>query len=233
MTAEWTYGAVAFIDVLGFSNFVASDAASLTPQHLDRLRGALQEVRSESANLDIRAFSDSIVIASELSSTQVVHLMRSVIKLQRKFIRSGVLIRGAVAFGKHFADVDFVYSEALIRAYTEERDEARFPRVLVNSDLLDWLEHDPATTQEVKQTIRPLLLADRDNKTFLNYLTVDDLQCHLDLLHSYSAADATPSVLEKIQWLAEYHNYIAIKSDSELPFKGPLLNGFREHHATP
>jgi hypothetical protein len=233
VATKWDYGVVAFIDVLGFSSLVAADAASLEPSHLDRLRTSLQEVKAAAVDLDIRAFSDSIVISSALTSANVTNLLQSVLNLQRIFVRRSVLVRGAIAFGKHFADLDLIYSEALIRAYQEERDHARFPRILVNKDLLDWLMHDAGTTEEIKTAVNLLLLTDRDNRVFLNYLSVGALESHLKLLNGYDTGAATASVLEKIQWLAEYHNYVAGKAGSTFSCDGPLLRGFRPHTAAP
>ncbi|MCH7345563.1 hypothetical protein LZ017_19505 [Pelomonas sp. CA6] len=233
MSIEWSYGAVAFIDVLGFSAFVESDAKSIAPVHLPRLSAVLARVREASPDLDVRAFSDSITITAPLESAKVANLLKSVVELQRLFIEGGVLVRGGVAFGKHFADESLVFSEALIRAYVLERDQARFPRILVAADLLDWYFHDPATTAELAAEAHSLLLTDRDNFTFLDYLHSATLKPHLDAIQAYKIANSTPSVLEKVQWLCQYHNFRAAASGSEHVYSGPMVDGFRQHVILP
>lgn len=228
MAINWEYSVVAFLDVLGFSNFVESDAKSLHPAHLDQLLNCIKQVKAASKDLDVRAFSDSIVISASLTSKNVATLLHNVANLQRIFIRSGVLVRGAIAFGKHFADENLIYSEALISAYVEERDDARFPRILVNKNLLDWFMNNAETDSVLKSAVAPILLTDRDGRVFLNYLDTDSLQSQLKVLKSYQVQNVSPTVLEKIQWLAEYHNYVAAELDATSIFDGAMLQGFRK-----
>lgn len=229
MPTQWEYGAVAFLDVLGFAHFVEADAASASPRHLDRLLDCLAEVRATTAagRLDLRSFSDSIVISANLTAEATSNLLLSVVGLQRIFIRRAVLVRGAVAFGKHYSDSESVYSEALVRAYTLERKSARFPRVVVDANLLDCFMNDSDCTAELREQVIPLLLHDRDGQTFCHYLTATLLEAHADLVTSYESNRITPSVLEKVQWLAAYHNYVADSIQSPIRIDGPLVAGFQ------
>lgn len=68
---NWSYSAVAFIDVLGFSSFVEADARSVEPARLLKLQGLLAGVKSSATELDVRAFSDSITISAPLESSAV------------------------------------------------------------------------------------------------------------------------------------------------------------------
>lgn len=233
MEENWSYGAVAFIDVLGFSALVSSDSKSIQPMYLNKLRGLLGKVKEASPDLDVRAFSDCITIAAPLTSDRVALLLESVISLQRLLVGGGVLVRGGVAFGKHFADDTLIYSEALIRAYLLERDKARFPRVLVDPDLLDWYFHNEETTPEGVDMVKASLLTDRDNQVFLNYLQPSVLEEHLTIIKTYKVDNATPSVLEKVQWLGQYHNHIAKSAGSQHVFSGQMLDGFREVVVSP
>src|SRR6266571_1072790 len=187
MPTAWNYGVVAFIDVLGFANFVEQDASSLTPTHLENFLECLKEARASTPveHLDVRAFSDSIIISTGLSSVEVTELLVAAVTLQRIFIKRGVLIRGAVAFGKHYSDRDLIYSEALVRAYRREREMARFPRILIDTDLLDWYLHDPGTSADLSGKSLLLMLRDRDNQIFLHYLDDGSAAAHRDLLRSY------------------------------------------------
>ena len=226
---EWTYGVVAFLDVLGFASFVNEDAQRSDPHHLTRLLKSFEEVRNRTPikKLDLRSFSDSITIAGELSGTGVVDVVDAVVGLQRALIRHGVLVRGGVALGKHYADESLVYSEALVRAFRLERDRARFPRVIVDDDLFDWFVNDKQTDPGIRGIATALMLRDSDDEVLLNYLDKDLLAAHKKLLDGYSRPNLSASVLEKVQWLAGYHNYVATPIDSALTFAGEILPGFR------
>src|SRR5690606_32881636 len=169
------------------------------------------EARSNTpvTELDLRSFSDSIVLSAPLVPDAVVKLVLSVVGLQRIFTRRSVLVRGGIAMGKHFADQDSIYSEALVRAYRLEHEHARFPRIIYDIDLLDWFMNDEACSQESKAKVAELLLRDRDGKIFSHYLCPDLIAVHADLISSYQSQKVTASVLEKVQWLASYHNHAA------------------------
>lgn len=226
---DWTYGVVAFLDVLGFSSFVAADAKSTKPKYLERIISSIQSAKSSehAKGLDVRAFSDSIVISTELTPVSVCSLFLALIELQRLFLAQEVLIRGGVAFGKHHSRPDAIYSEALITACELERDKARFPRILIDADLLDWVQNDPFSTPELASKINLCLLRDRDNLVFLDYLGVEILDVHIELLKSYNVEGVTASVLEKLQWLAGYHNYKAGLCGRNWLADGSLVVPFR------
>lgn len=222
----WDYGIVAFLDLLGFSHFVESDAASVEPTNLKKIARCLREVRrtTPAATWQMRTFSDSVMLYSRLGTTEVMDILSAVLTLQRVFLRSGLLVRGGIAFGKHYSDEEITYSQALVAAYRIERDHARFPRVLVQHDLLSWFTEQPRGEVE---GLASLLLRDRDDEVFVHYLDEESLEAHAELLLQYEAARLTASVLEKAQWLAAYHNYVATPSGKHSMVDSPLVAGFR------
>ncbi len=228
MAVSWEYGAVAFLDILGFAGFVEGDAESVSPKHLERLLNCLAEVRSttEASLFNLRSFSDSIVLAADLAPEPVIRLLVSVVGLQRTFINRGVLVRGGIALGKHYADAESVYSQALVRAFRLEHDNARFPRILLDDNLLDWLMNDEECTSELREQLSSLLLRDRDGQIFISYLDGALIESHANLIDSYNGQRMTASVLDKVQWLARYHNYVAESLGHDLLIDGPLVAGF-------
>lgn len=229
MDMKWDFGAVAFLDILGFSSFIDQDAKSVLPIHLERIRESIAEAKAEeiAKHLELRAFSDSIILSTDLSTNSVLNLFHAVVRLQQKFISRGVLVRGGVAFGKHYADSDLIYSEGLVAAYKLERDTARFPRVVASVDILDWLLNHKDVTEKIKEEIHGILLKDRDGLVFLNYMEPNLLPAHLKLLNSYNAIDLTASVLEKLRWLADFHNFYAKGCNPDLIFDGAGTENFR------
>ncbi len=233
MNESWSFGVVAFIDILGFSAIVEADAKTSKPAKLWTIHQLLANVKDTAPMLEVRAFSDSITISAKLDSEMVKQLIVSVADLQRRFTSSGVLVRGGIAFGKHFADSTLIYSEAMIRAYLLERDKARFPRVLISNDLLDWYFHNSATNDDDAKTVDSVILTDRDDYVFVDYLDAGSLETHLSMINTYNITKASPSVLEKVQWLCQYHNFKAEKFENENVYVGAMLNGFRSHAISP
>jgi len=233
MNGSWSFGVVAFIDILGFSAIVEADARVSKPTKLWAIHELLANVQDTAPMLDVRAFSDSITISAHLDSAMVTQLLVSVVDLQRKFTSNGVLVRGGIAFGKHFSDATLIYSEAMIRAYLLERDKARFPRVLIDKDLLDWYFHNLNTQARDAKVVESIILTDRDDYVFVDYLDTHSLETHLHTINAYDVKKATPSVLEKVQWLCHYHNFKAEKCASQCVYVGSMLNGFRSHAVQP
>lgn len=229
MSASWDYGAVALLDILGFSSLVESDARSSRPKQLERLLGCMRDVKSSTPkeSIDVRSFSDSIILSSPLTSKNVGDLIFSVCRLQRTFVKNGFLIRGAIAYGKHYLDDDSVYSEALIRAYKLERDHVRFPRVVVEGDLIDWYSNDPCTNISEKARIVSTLLRDRDGQVFIDYFEPDDAERHLQVIEERASGGLSASVVEKFQWLAAYHNHKCSELGIGKGITGHLVDGFK------
>lgn len=206
---DWEYGAVSFIDILGFSSIVGDDARKLNPKNLERINDGLNEVRqtSRDSNVEIILFSDSIVLSTRLENSSIVNMLEDSIAVQRSLITRGILTRGGIAFGKHYQDEKTLYSEALIKAYNIETKYAKFPRIVIDSDLLDWITNDNDTTTEQAQKICDLSICDKDGYSFLDYLSPDLLECSLQILNSSHSSITNPSILEKYHWLDSYHNY--------------------------
>ncbi|MGC4070158.1 MAG: hypothetical protein QM784_36970 [Polyangiaceae bacterium] len=223
----WDYGIVAFLDVLGFSHLVETDAACPEPLHLRRIVRCLRSVSSTSTGLlgDIQTFSDSIILAAPLGVRELVEVVSVVRALQRVFINNNLLLRGAIAFGKHFGGTGITYSQALVAAYHLERDQARFPRVLLQHDLLSWFAEQ--SKGECAQ-LECMLLLDRDERVFVHYLDLELLPAHATLLSTYERGQLSASVLEKAQWLAAYHNHVAPADGSHSLSDSRLVAGFRK-----
>lgn len=215
---NWDYGVVSFIDILGFSSIVENDARKLDPKNLERINDGLNEVRETSKDygVEIILFSDSIVLSTKLENKSIINIIRSSIAVQKSLISRSILTRGGIAFGKHYQDEKTLYSEALIKAYNIETKLAKFPRIVVENDLLDWLKNDSDTTQEQLKEIHESSLCDKDGGVFLDYLSADLLEYSLQILNSNNRTIKSPNILEKYQWLDSYHNYKSTIYDANL-----------------
>lgn len=199
---------VCFLDVLGFANMVQQDVSSDVPKHADKLRNVVTGIRwsANEAAFEVHQFSDSIVIAASYSPAAVVQLVALVSESQFMSVERQVLLRGGIALGRHFFDDGFLYSEALVAAYRIEVDRARYPRVIVDENVIALVR---GTEQALVPELETLLLRDRDNAVFVDYIDHRDIAAHEEALKQLiAAADLNDvSVFEKYDWLVRYHNF--------------------------
>jgi hypothetical protein len=213
------YAALAFLDFLGFRQMVEYDAQAEEPVYLPKILDALDEMehRAEGSDLAVTQFSDSVVLSSPFTPAAVARLIVVVRDLQRLLVERGILIRGGLAFGRHYEAGGRLFSKALVTAYELESARARFPRVLADPNLLDWcLNHDD-TDAALRDTITGQLLSDRDGEVFVHYLDADRLDAHAQLTRAtLSAGEAgNASVLAKAHWLIDYHEHVARALDRD------------------
>lgn len=223
------YSVVAFLDVLGFSAMVERDSTAIEPQYLPMFVEVFGEVAKEAReDISLRMFSDSIVIEACLSPPNVVRILQVVSELQRRFLERHILLRGGIAFGKHFMDDYVTFSQALVAAYGIESRIARFPRVVVGDDLLNYTWHHSDATPELHEKLRELLTIDRDSAAFVNYLSDDFLQVFRSHVEYCIEAEPHPheTVLEKMRWLLDYYNFQANRSERGLIESARFTNGF-------
>lgn len=226
---QMDYSVLAFLDVLGFSAMVERDSRSTNPKFLPVFVEIFGEIATEAkGEISLRMFSDSIVIEATLSPNNVIKLIDVVGELQQRFLERHILLRGGVAFGKHFKNDYVTFSQALVSAYSIESRIARFPRVVVSDDLLNYAWHHADTTAQLHDDLRRLLMVDRDNVKFVNYLSEDSLQSHRNHVESCIHAEPHPheTVLEKMQWLLDYYNFQADQAGKNLIESDHFTNGF-------
>lgn len=205
----WEYGVVGFVDILGFSNLVENDARKLIPENLQRIMLGLLEAKQggDEESINILSFSDTIILSCELNGNKALNLLKKAAQIQKTLLKQKILTRGGIAFGKHFQNTNTLFSEALIKAYKIETIRAKFPRIVIDKDLIDWVVNDEDTTHEQKIEIASIMLADKDAEFFLDYLSQSSIPDSLNFLNGLMPNKITASVLEKYQWLNTYHNY--------------------------
>ena len=144
--------ALAFIDILGFKYLMRNPEAiktviSIIEKELKNTRSGLTGRKAKYFKSTI--FSDSIIISSKLTgnlenirSTYKL-LCQVVAEIQIKLICKGVWVRGGIShgtlqFSKNENDT-IIYGEALVKAYNIETNSAIFPRVIIDSDIIEFL----------------------------------------------------------------------------------------------
>jgi hypothetical protein len=203
---------VCFLDVLGFARMVEVDASLDSPLYAANLEGVVSAIRGRAAKagFEVHQFSDSIVIATTYSAAIVSCLVSVVCESQYLAVERHILLRGGIALGQYTFSNGFLYSEALVAAYRLEVQKARYPRVIVDENVVTLLRGtEPAALPQIKGSV----LRDRDGALFLDYLAGQDLTQHeaavRKLMTDSDLSDV--GIFEKYDWLVRYHNYVGAK----------------------
>jgi hypothetical protein len=207
MSIIFKYHYVAFLDILGFSDMVEKDcsgpsaAAVFLPKLHTVHKMALAHAR-KFVGAKVTQFSDSIILALPYNPAEFSAVVDRVAILQQALLQDGILSRGGLSYGKHYSDEEFIFSDALIRAYKIERDRALFPRVVVDDDLLDLLSPLPDNP-------KPALVREADGACFVDYL-LSMKPDEARIAVSYATANWLKTkvrVREKMRWLRDYAAY--------------------------
>jgi hypothetical protein len=169
---------VLFADFLGFKNVVHSTQND--PLALLKLIEALEEISRIEAFGDFKTerfsqFSDSVVLSYEIKEQSAVYWMISTMALAViELANRGYLVRGAITYGDLYHTQKHVVGPALVRAYEMESEKAKYPRVIVDSSVLELARkyrqknHEP---NEEEAYIRNHLEQDSDGWLWIDYLS--------------------------------------------------------------
>lgn len=233
----------AFVDVLGFSEIIAGIGRG--DVDVWEIRNLLDKVHtrdnsaSATADKTLRAqsISDGVCLSTAVTADGLRELLFSLEQLTTGLLAEGYFIRGGVVRGRIYHDKNMVFGDALVRAYRIESLIAKYPRIVIESDVAKEairIAHDqPDRTEYVKQA--------SDGPYFLHVLRLIDVVLRgdkddrLGLLSTYNgmaemiqarlnAAVDRPRHYEKVHWFADYWNGVAFATHGRVPtIKGPGL----------
>ncbi|MEW6199130.1 MAG: hypothetical protein AB1601_10790 [Planctomycetota bacterium] len=256
---------VAFVDILGFSRLIAAadndrPAVELIDE-LERVLGedvaaqwhgplaghpdaeALAESEGkgkiEITNFTIKMFSDCICTAAPPNYFGYMWTVLNLANIQKALLKHRILLRGAIALGRHYQSDAVIFSEALVRAYQLESHVAMYPRIILDAPLVSrFVQCLPeGNAREVMMNI--LLLRDSDNQVFVNYHSlVNDSEINrtrernLELERKLIVEGRVEhsddfSIMTKLAWLERYHNFVCQRMASSRP---DLLIGSADDH---
>ncbi len=217
---------VAFLDILGFSYMVKHDCESANfTEFLRKLFNAYKitkELDVAGPGFDIMQFSDSIVFSMPYLKENFPTFIKIISCFQYDLFKQELTCRGGVAYGKHFSKDGFVFSNGLIEAYKLEKEDARYPRILVSNDLLDLICNE-SETHDIP------LLREGDDEVFIDYFGDNDpneIRGHLEKILE-NGPSITPSLKEKRRWLMEYFDFKLDQNSSTVSkFGSPKFSRF-------
>lgn len=199
---DFDYAIVAYVDILGFSEMVKSDCENRNGAM--KFFEILKTINAETKEIEecnIIQFSDSVIFTLPLSKENYLKMLRILSDYQYKLICNAIICRGAIAYGKHYMENEFMFSQGLIEAYQLEVAEAKYPRIVISPDLKEFYRDDEIDLNVVQE---------KDGHYFVDYFIGRDKQKLKMILQEYkdNLPQYTVRIREKYEWLFEYWEFI-------------------------
>ena len=230
---------VTYLDMLGFRELVQSDTAGRISRTIRLVRDALRPDRDRARlyEMTYQSFSDLTVVSIPVLTAANLNFRPGVLhsqilrvaNAQVELLREGIVLRGGMTFGSIVRSYGQLFGPALIRAYDLESTQAKHPRVILDEVIFRELKRNPALTksgaEHEQRAIMALLDKDEDDHWFIDYLCAlhsevesrkfrGFLRRHRQIIRTRLRQFAQEKkVVEKYEWLAEYHNRTIEKLD--------------------
>jgi hypothetical protein len=214
---------VAFVDILGFSDFVSLTESS--PAEYDALLSVLREMRSRSApsmstkligdGFVSQQFSDSIVLSEGNSWLGLANLIETIERLAIELLKRGRLIRGGIAKGLLHHEDSLMFGPAFLEAYRLENTIAKFPRIVLSRQVLSDIRQFGSGTLDGVDAVpfRSFCRLAEDGPAYVHVLAnvaalsaTEAAQCQSQLEAQLENTMHEPSRFEKVKWFAVYWN---------------------------
>ena len=212
---------LAFIDILGFSNLVASSASD--PSLVEHIYSALSDIstrtkasRSDEMQMEATSFSDTVIISTPVGDPELLHLLEVINEFSFGLLSRNMLFRGALVQGQVLHRPDLIFGPALVAGYRLESEKSFHPRIMLDPKVFGAVKHasDPFRIQIGRQVI-----IDNYDVPYLNPFArwnveetlAQDRLAELVQLQEIVAAglmagSGNPSVGEKYRWLGRKLN---------------------------
>jgi hypothetical protein len=245
LTASYKKTLVSYVDILGFSAMI--EKSRKDPAEIANLRDRLTAMRrvafenSEHRNssgerikvvFDSFSFSDLVVrctgIGDELPWFILLNAeLHYLATRQISLAAEGVLIRGGISMGDLFINPEktTVFGPAFVRSYELESEQAIYPRIVVDRELVF-----EAKKENAWPLLRDLLLHGEDGTYFLDYLSgtlatkwdppmnqaarevlIGGHRRTIETNIRNNAKNKDERFKQKYRWLALYHNEVVKK----------------------
>jgi hypothetical protein len=203
------------------------------PPRLDTVevpRLAQSEYHIGSGGFRAQSISDAVVLSADAEPWGLYHICYSISELAVNLLKQGIFIRGAITKGKLYHDDKTVFGEGLVRAFDFESRIARFPRVVVTTDVVQDIN---AASQNFPHdsNFKDILKQADDGPMYLNVLhdictslkfalygepptgfTAEAFFAHVKQVRDkiqgeFDTSFDDPTIFEKLQWFARYWNH--------------------------
>lgn len=222
-TVEYENRIVVFLDFLGFKDHI--ERSITDPAHATRIARAFETIREFTVpeerwpNREVTQFSDCVVVSySAVEQSAVFDLLLTILLLQVELAGRGFLVRGGITVGPLVHQAGFVFGPAMVEAHRLESNDAIYPRILVDPELVNIARDYPALHHSGNDEARyaeEFLTEDPDGKHYLEYISWDAVvegagadsddgpgyMLALSRILKRGLASDDPRVLTKMLWL--------------------------------
>lgn len=206
---EFSDCVIAYIDLMGIKERIKSQ---YTLKTIWLFLKDIVDLCASNKGLYCRAFSDNIVICKKIDQRRPTVAIYDVLNIVKEieyymFHIEFPFVRGAIVAGPIYYNDDYVIGDALLTAYRIEQENAIFPRVVVDTTVLDL-----AKQRKIKYVIK-----DRDGLYFYDYMQskIEDSTKNLsqairtlkaNILWNLKINCYEPKIVAKMEWLVNYFN---------------------------
>jgi hypothetical protein len=189
---------VAFLDILGFKKLIDDHFSGKNKQALPLLKKALKEaeqfgiiyskqyLKQYNIKFSFKQFSDCVCISMPLKANyttiEIYGVFINVIRAyQFILLDNRILIRGGISVGGHYENANIIFSDALVKSYKLESQNAIYPRILVDKELLSLIQKNlteqPEQSNIFHQFYGKSLIKDWDDEVFISpFGMIDNLK---------------------------------------------------------
>lgn len=187
---------IAYMDILGYRVFFKQHSREIL-DFLDEIDNAIKHTKSHVqvtndspilknvGNIDIKSkiFSDNILLCMETSDNpfepiRILSFLQIVSDIQRGFVTDyGLFLRGGIKKGYIAINDNYVFGQGLIDAVEMEEKNAKYPRIIIDEDIVKKLFAIIYTKEEIEKvtTIENTLKNDqtvsREDMDYYNKIT--------------------------------------------------------------
>jgi hypothetical protein len=162
---------VALVDILGYKQMLESFGDEAPSKLFQDILEAFSWAKSGHESLKVSLFSDTIIIAGvDDHPMNFWNMLQALSSLRLQLMQKGILIRGAITFGRHFSQKGILISPALVEAHCLESKIAVNPRILITSSAIQSASHDLINENGIDR----LQVGDFKAKIEKRMLTADD-----------------------------------------------------------
>jgi hypothetical protein len=219
--------AIAFIDILGFTELVRSNQVSKILNSLKLIRNHLKRIETlPRAPLRSSTFSDTIVLSSKNDEIGLPYLIYSAAALVAELFLRGIFCRGGITNGELYHRSDAIFGQALIEAYYIESRLAVFPRIIVTESIVEdfVIFRNRQLSKSRRQASGSYFRLDFDNLYHLDFFspwlfipsragTIKQTVVKRVRRHIVQMSDVSENIevwrkMSKIFWVGEYMRYV-------------------------
>lgn len=204
---------IASIDLLGAKNLISRDENDDRLNEIRNIYKSWKEIKGTSyfSPLKVKFFSDNVVIAIRVGDTNgnisaADCLLEFTAYMADHMLSCNYKPRGGICKGSIYMDDVFVWGKGLVDAYIMESKKAKFPRIIISSEVLN------ETSDHLK---RIMIQKDADGEFILNYLKSFGRNKDLWVSHISKECESLQEEIKILQESLKIENNIQQDSKNE------------------